>query len=309
MKKIHLMTLAALLLSQLLVAQTEDEKTIKVFLDSIQNSYKFQTGKVSLGDNLATLMVPQGWRYLDGKQSDQVLSDLWGNPPGDHSMGMLFPESLGPIDSNAYAFNITWEDMGYVKDDDADKINYNDLLKEIQKDATEANKTREKEGYDPITIVGWASDPFYDKDKKVLHWAKEIHFGDLDANTLNYDVRVLGRKGVLSMNAIGSMDQLPLVKSAIPSIMASVAYNEGNKYSDYSESSGDKIAALTIGGLVAGKVLAKVGFFALIAKFGKIIIVALLAGGSAVWRFITGRRKESEETAFTTNQDGPEGGA
>lgn len=310
MKKIILLSFTLLVSVLSSFAQQDDsaadQKVIQHFLDSIAASYKFQTGVVDLKDGLATLNIPKGWHYLDGKQSDQVLTDLWGNLPGQASLGMLFPEDFGPmdIDTATYAFNITWDEMGFVKDDDADDINYDDLLKNIQKDAVETNKERQKGGYEPINIVGWASTPFYDKDKKVLHWAKEIRFGEDPGSTLNYDVRVLGRNGVLSMNAIGNMVQLPQVKAAIPAIISSVAYNEGKRYSDFSASSGDKIAALTIGGLVAGKVLAKVGIFAILAKFGKLIIVALLAGGSAVWRFITGRRKESEESAFTTNAEG-----
>ncbi len=129
---------------------------------------------------------------------------------------MLFPENLGPLDSASIAFNITWEEMGYVKDDDADDINYDDLLKETQKGSVEENKERVAAGYPPVTIVGWASQPYYDKDKKVLHWAKEIQFGDVQEHTLNYDVRVLGRKGVLSMNAIGTIDATAKGKRDIP---------------------------------------------------------------------------------------------
>jgi uncharacterized membrane-anchored protein len=64
-----------------------------------------------------------------------------------------------------------------------------------------------------------------------------------------------------------------------------------NKYSDF-DSSSDRIAEYTIGGLIAGKVLAKVGFFALIAKFGKIIVVAVIAFIVGIFRKITGKGKE-----------------
>jgi uncharacterized membrane-anchored protein len=46
--------------------------------------------------------------------------------------------------------------------------------------------------------------------------------------------------------------------------------------------------------LVAGKVLAKVGFFALILKFWKIILVGLGTVGIAVRKFFL-RKKEQEE--------------
>ncbi|MEI6410036.1 MAG: DUF2167 domain-containing protein [Bacteroidota bacterium] len=310
MKKLLLATVLLLAAVHAVWSQKADdailEAKMKHLMDSISSSYQYQTGQVTIGENLATLQVPPGFRYLNPAQSKQVLEDLWGNPPGQTSLGMIFPEKLGPLDSSSFAFNLTYEDMGYVKDGDADDINYDDLLKNMKKDSEEENKARAKEGYEPISIIGWASQPFYDKDKKILHWAKEFKVGDYPENTLNYDVRVLGRKGVLSMNAIGLMSQLALIKSSIPAITGAVAYTDGNKYSDFSKSSGDKIAAWTIGGLVAGKILAKAGLFAILAKFAKLIIAALLAGGAGIWRFITGRRKESEEaTAFETYSSAP----
>lgn len=293
MKQLLMPIVAALLCCQTLVAQEMGEADIKRIVDSISASYKYQTGQVTLGDGFATLNVPAGFRYLNAEQSKQLLEDLWGNPPGQTSLGMIFPENLGPLDSAVWAFDISFEDMGYVKDADADDINYDELLADMKKDNVEENKQRQEMGYEAVELIGWASAPFYDKDKKVLHWAKELRFGDALSHTLNYDVRVLGRKGVLSMNAIGDMAQLDQVKQNIPSILSSVSFSEGNRYADFSESSGDKIAAWTIGGLVAGKVLAKAGFFAIIAKFGKLIIMALIAGGAALWKYITGRSSQA----------------
>ncbi len=284
---------------QISLAQEAEDPEIQHILDSISASFQFQTGQINLGEGLATLEVPGGFRYLNPEQSRQVLEDLWGNPPGQESLGMIFPADLGPLDSASFAFNITWDEMGYVKDGDADDINYDELMSDIKKDSETENQQLVEQGYEPIHIVGWASAPYYDKEKKVLHWAKEFKVGDYPENTLNYDVRVLGRKGVLSMNAIGMMNQLEPVKSAVPGIVSSVAFTEGNRYADFSEASGDKIAAWTIGGLVAGKVLAKAGFFAILAKFGKVIIMALIAGGAALWRYISGRRKQ-EEDAYAT---------
>jgi uncharacterized membrane-anchored protein len=76
-----------------------------------------------------------------------------------------------------------------------------------------------------------------------------------------------------------------------------VSFNKGNTYSDF-DSKTDDIAAWTIGGLVAGKILAKVGFFALILKNIKLIGLAILALGGGIWRFIRGRRKKEEEFVY-----------
>jgi uncharacterized membrane-anchored protein len=42
---------------------------------------------------------------------------------------------------------ITYDEDGYVEDDDAANINYNDLLKEMQEGTREANAERTKQGW------------------------------------------------------------------------------------------------------------------------------------------------------------------
>lgn len=289
-----------LLLSSAPVWSQKDDAAIaaqmKHLIDSISASYQYQTGEISLLNGMAQFTPPAGFRYLNAEQSKQVLEDIWGNPPGQQTLGMIFPANLGPLDSASFAFNIQFDELGYVKDEDADKIDYTQLLNQMKESSDKENESRVKAGFDPIQMIGWASPPFYDKDKKILHWAKELKIGEFPENTLNYDVRILGRKGVLSLNAIGSMNQLESIKNAIPDISGAVAFTNGNHYSDFSKVSGDKIAAWTIGGLVAGKILAKAGLFAIILKFGKLILVALLAAAAGIWRFLGGRKK-NEDTA------------
>jgi uncharacterized membrane-anchored protein len=50
----------------------------------------------------------------------------------------------------------------------------------------------------------------------------------------------------------------------------------------------DKVAAVGIGGLVAGKILAKVGFFAIFLKYIKIIGIAVVGAGGWLWKKMTG---------------------
>ena len=71
---------------------------------------------------------------------------------------------------------------------------------------------------------------------------------------------------MFNLSAVAGIDQLNEVKESIPLITKSVVYNEGSRYADF-DSSTDNVAAWTIGGLVAGKLLAKTGFFAILAKF------------------------------------------
>jgi uncharacterized membrane-anchored protein len=268
-------------------------------IDSLNKSFKYEHGTVALGVGGVSLNIPEGFKFLDKKQAETVLYEVYGNPRSDDGTnGLIFPENQDVVNDGGYFFNVSYEAMGYVKDDDADKIDYAELLSNMKTEATEASVERKKEGYPSIEIVGWANPPFYDKERKILHWAKEIKFGDNPDNTLNYDVRVLSREGVVSLNAVAGIEDLATVKENIPKILNIVALKEGSRYADFNPSM-DKIAAVTIGGLVAGKLLAKAGFFVIILKFIKPILLGLVAGGSALWRWITGRKKEDDEQKFS----------
>lgn len=293
MKKIAL-AFITMLISNLAISQT-DEKAV---LDSIEKTFTYQHGKISLKGGVGEITVPQGFKYLDDKQAERVLVELWGNPKSDDlSLGLILPENQGVTNSDGYVFNIQYEQIGYVKDDDADEIDYDELLTQIQEDAVAENDSREKQGFPAIKVIGWAAKPFYDKENKILHWAKEIQFGNEPLHTLNYNVRILGRKGVIVLNAISSINDLPLVKKDIHHVLNIVKFNDGFKYSDFNPSL-DEVAAWTIGSLVAGKVLAKVGFFALLAKFGKFIVLGVIALFSGLIKKLRG--KKDEEPAQTT---------
>lgn len=298
MRKISLVFALFFSACHLSYGQADSLAAFKALKDSINKTMKYQTGTIQLkdaaGEVLADLKVPSGFKYLNVAQSNYVIEDLWGNPKSNSSLGMLFPEQAGPMSDDSYAFNIQYDPMGFVEDDDAGDVDYDELLADMQKEIREENGEREKNGYASIELIGWASKPFYDQEKHILHWAKEIKFSGNDVNTLNYNVRILGRKGVLVINAISTMNELAEVNKNIGKVTDIVTFAEGSKYSDFNPSV-DKVAAFTVGGLVAGKVLAKVGFFAIIAKFGKVIFLAIAGAGASIWKWFTGRRKEEEE--------------
>lgn len=236
----------------------------------------FKQGKVFVGNGLATYEVPEDYYFLDSKDSEYVLSDLWGNPPDSGALGMIFPAKVTPVDGGTWGLLITFDDIGYVSDEDAEDYDYNDLLKTMKDDTAAANKWRLENDYPEITLVGWAERPFYDKSSRQLYWAKELNVAGDETNTLNYNIRALGRKGVLVMNFISGIEILDQVQKAAPDILAMVAFSDGNKYSDFNPSL-DKVAAVGIGGLIAGKVLAKTGLlFTFLLIFKKLWFVLLL---------------------------------
>ncbi|KPJ88753.1 MAG: hypothetical protein AMJ53_16425 [Gammaproteobacteria bacterium SG8_11] len=269
---------------------TEEQQQFLQWAQNLWDSLDRQKGEVKLPNNVATLKIPDSFYYLNPTDADKVLVDVWGNPPGEPTLGMLFPEGMTPFDGDSWGVTIQYEEDGYVKDEDADEINYDDLLAQMQQEARESSEQRIAAGYDSIEIVGWAAKPFYNKQQHKLHWAKELKFGDGELNTLNYNIRVLGRKGVLVLNFIAGMDQKPLIDQNLDTVLAMAEFDQGFRYEDFNPEL-DKVAAYGIGALVAGKVMAKTGMIAAALLFLKKFWIFILIGLGAVFSKFFKRNK------------------
>jgi uncharacterized membrane-anchored protein len=245
----------------------------------------YKDGAVAVGAGGVRLNVPGGFYFLSAEDARRVIVDAWGNPPAVAAkvLGMIMPSAKTPLD-DTWGAVITYDEDGYVSDEDAAKIDYTTLLKEMQESTARGSEERVKQGFPSIRLAGWASPPFYDKSTHKLHWAKELEFGDQpQQHTLNYDVRALGRKGVLNINFVAGMDQLGEIRAVIPAVMAMPEFEAGSRYTDYVPGV-DKVAAYGIGGLIAGKILSKAGLLAVALAFlkkGWFLVFIALAG---LWR-------------------------
>lgn len=77
-------------------------------------------------------------------------------------------------------------------------------------------------------------------------------------HSLNYNIRVRGREGVLILNAVAGMDQLATIKNEMKQVTAFTDFTSGNRYADFIEST-DKVAEYGIAALIAGGAAAKLG--------------------------------------------------
>ncbi|TXI08427.1 MAG: DUF2167 domain-containing protein [Rhizobium sp.] len=280
---------------------------------SVLKTLDFQQGAIKLPNAQATLNVSDQFYYLDPQDAKKVLVELWGNPESSvgNPLGMIFPAKYPPTDPHSWGAVIDYDSSGHVSDEDAASTDYDDLLKKIQDAIKEANPERERQGFDPITLVGWAEPPHYDKASHALHWARELIFGNdpKAGHTLNYSVRVLGREGVTELDFVAGLDQLQEINAAIPNVINTVQYDSGKRYADFVD--GDKIAAYSMAGMIAAgagvKVAAKLGLLAIVLGYFKSFGIALLAlkkglvvilvGIAAAGRKVLGffRRKKSDD--------------
>lgn len=263
----------------------------------IAQSLKPISGEVTLGNGFAKATLPSALRFFGAADAQKVLTDLWHNPKDPAILGLIVPAKFNPF-ADSWVVVVTYEEDGYVKDDDAAKIDYTKLLDQMKTSVKEASKEREKQGYPSVELVGWATPPHYDAQAKKLYWAKELKFGNDAEPTLNYNIRVLGRRGVLVLNAVASLHELKVVEEATPAILAAVNFQPGNRYADF-DGSTDKTATYGLAALVAGGIAVKTGLFKMlwvsIIALKKFIIIAFVAIGAAVKKFlnrIRGRKTE-----------------
>jgi len=261
---------------------------------AFESQLEYRRGRIVLPGDIATLDVPENFRYLAPEQADKILVEAWGNPPGTKTLGMLFPSDVSPLSEEGWGVVITYDEDGHVDDGDANAIDYDEMLKQMREDTAENNKERAEKGYQPMTLYGWAAAPHYDASAHKLYWARELSVGGSPQHTLNYDIRILGRKGVLSFNAIAAMSRLGDIEESMKQVMAFSDFNAGQRYADF-DSKTDNLAAYGIGALVAGKVAAKVGLFKLmlgaILAAKKLVVVAVVAVGGIIARLL-GRKKD-----------------
>jgi uncharacterized membrane-anchored protein len=285
---------ALLCFSSFAFAQAVDQEAqAKALLDSLQ----YKTGAVVVNEAKAHFALKPGFRYLEQSDARKVLEQYWGNPPDESVLGLIVPEKDPLGSDHSWAVVVTYSDEGYVSDEDANKIDYNDMLKDMQANTKDANEARKSEGYQEIQLLGWAEAPRYDNTTKRLYWAKEISFNGESDNTLNYDIRVLGRQGYLSLEAVASMKDLNRVNDGMKQILPMAQFDVGNTYADYNPST-DKLAAYGLAALVGGGVAAKAGLFtkigALLLAGKKFFIVIFLAIG-AFFKKLFGK-KDSNKT-------------
>ncbi len=255
----------------------------------------FQLGTVTVGSNLATIKLPPDAKYLQASDARYVLEALWHNEPDPNVLGLInmpLPSSVagGDDDEGGVSAVVSYEsEIGHVKDDDAAGTNYDELLKDMQKQSSEAMPERKKQGYITYQLLGWAEPPHYDHSQHMLFWAENLKMEDDPAPQMNYKIRLLGARGVLEINYLQPTSHLTMVRAMAKALIPNVAYSKGNGYDDFKPGY-DKVAAYGIAGLIAGGVLLKTGFFGLLLKlilpFIKLIIVGVVVMFSFIGRLL-----------------------
>ncbi|MBO9709837.1 MAG: DUF2167 domain-containing protein [Caulobacter sp.] len=281
---------------------------------SWQDRLQHHTGQIALPAAHAKLNLGADYYFLDAAAAKRVLTEGWGNPPevGEGVLGMIVPARFKPLEAASWGAVVTYQDVGYVSDKDARKIDPQKLLDQLRESEDESNARRKEAGYPTIHLAGWAEQPSYDPARHLVIWAQDLAIGGGEAHSLNYDIRLLNRQGVLSLNVISSMKDLQDVRAAAGSIAQAAVFDPGSTYADHAK--GDKAAEFGVAGLVAaGLGLAAAKKFGLLAillvvlKKGFVVVAAAFASVVAwVRKTFGGGKKKTVSADAAPPPSGPD---
>jgi uncharacterized membrane-anchored protein len=232
--------------------------------------------------------LPAGMILFEHDVAKQLVEKDGGN--GDNCLAWVLPADP---DASWYV-TIDDNDVGYVKDSDADELDPNDLFTQFKQGTDEQNVRRRSLGVPELFLDGWSEMPKYDKGSHHLVWGLKGH--STEGQIVNFFTRILGRAGYLSVDLIDTPDKIEQSKTLAAAAVNAIRFKKGAAYEDHK--SGDKdsgmgLKALVVGGaaVVAFKV-AKGGFllkFLAVAWKG---VVVVFAGIAAFFKKIFGRGKK-----------------
>ncbi|MDB6119786.1 MAG: hypothetical protein JWO08_3567 [Verrucomicrobiaceae bacterium] len=237
-----------------------------------------RSGKGKLG-TMAEIQIPQGYRFTGASGCKKML-ELTHNIPGDSELGVIAPEDLG------WWVLFEYDETGYVKDTDKDKLDADAILKQLKEGQEQANDERVKQGLGELYLDGWAMPPRYNETTHNLEWAIKVR-SERGGTSINYLTKLLGRKGVMHVTLLVNPEGLQSTLPNYQKLLTGFSYTAGQSYAEYRQ--GDKVAQYALTGLItggAGIALMKSGWLAkggiLLAKFGKLLILPFVLAFAAL---------------------------
>lgn len=262
---------------------TPAEEARNDMFEKLVKSIDWKTeGSGTLG-NIATLSVPSGYRFT-GSAGTIKLMEGYGNLTSGSELGYI-----SPLDMGWFAV-FEFDECGYVKDDEKDKLDADKILEQMQESQKEANKELARRGMSTLQVLGWQTPPFYNPQTNNLEWAIRLRSSS-GGDSINYKTKLLGRRGVMDVVLVCGEEELPAVIADYQNLLKNFAFKKEESYAAFSK--GDKIAEYGLTGLIVGGGLLVAAKTGLLAKFWKFIVVGVIAIGAFLKRIFVGKTKES----------------
>jgi len=247
-------------------------------------------GKVSI-EKFAEVDLPKGYVFA-GKKGTIAVMKMMGNLVTGQEAGFIAPEKIFDKDSKQNWFVVfEFNPVGYVKDDEKNSIDSAKLLESMKEGTKQGNKERTKMGFPTLEVVGWAVEPHYDEKTHNLEWGLKLK-AETGGEVVNYEVRLLGRNGVMQSTLVLGPDQLKRTLPEFRSLLGTYSFIKGQRYAEYKP--GDKIAKFGLLALIGGgaiAVAAKTGLLKYVWKYIIFIVMAVVMFVKKIWDKFFGKRE------------------
>lgn len=279
-----ILTLAGSILSVLIgFALAQDgQANLKKLLSEVQ--WTKGPATANLGP-IAEIPLPEDYLAAGGDDTRRLMEAM-ENPPTGIEVGFVAPYSFD------WYVVFEFEEIGYVKDDEKDSLNADAMLASIKEGTEAGNKERAKRGWPPLTILGWERPPHYNPETQNLQWA--VRARGQDELVVNYNTRVLGRKGVMRVTLVTDPSRLQEVLPEFGALLKGFSFTRGNRYAEWV--AGDKVAQYGLTALVVGGATAVAAQTGLLKSLWKILVAAAV-GAAALLRRLFGRKRETAPAA------------
>lgn len=233
---------------------------------------------------VAQIDLPRGFVYM-GPQATQKFLELNQNPVDGSELGLVAPDPEANKGGGDWFIVFEFDPIGYVPDKEQKDLNAETttaILDTLRKGTEAGNQERQQRGWPTINIVGWERPPFYDPSTHNLVWATRLSSvrNGKTGYTVNYFMRILGRRGVLSANLVVDPDKLQSVIPTLDQLVKAISFKKGESYGEMR--AGDKIAEYGLIGLITGGGVAVALKTGILTKFLKPILIGIVAAVAAV---------------------------
>jgi uncharacterized membrane-anchored protein len=237
---------------------------------------------MSLG-NQAEIYIDAGYLFADAETTKMIMQML-GNQVSEQEQGLVASAS----EDKNWILIFEFDPVGYVSDEDKDDIDADAILESISEGTEAANEYRIEQGFSPLHVVGWSEEPRYDNVSNNLVWAI-LGQNEDGEQSVNYNVRLLGRQGYMSATLVTDPSTLAADKIEVEQLLTGYQFIEGKRYAEFRE--GDKLAGYGLTALIAGGAGAaavKLGLFKVLAKAWKLVVVGFLAVIAFLKKLVSG---------------------
>lgn len=237
---------------------------------------------VDLGD-AAEIELGDDYVFLDGEDTRELMEYVGQADP--LAVGVVAPKA----ESQDWSIIFSYDPIGYVKEDEKESLDSQAILQSIKEATEEGNKIRIERGFPALNVIGWYEEPHYDADSHNLVWVLLAEEADTQIQIVNYNIRLLGRHGVMQVILVSDPATLATTRAYLDDIIAHFSWKQGKSYAEWV--AGDKVAEIGLTALiVGGAAAAATGLLGQIWRFLVAGVAAIVAAIGGLIRRLRGKR-------------------